>query len=164
MGTMAFQITSLTIVYSTFFSGGDQIKHQSSASPAFVRGFYRWSVNSPHKGPVTRKCFHLKTPPWINRSNPHPNYQTHRQSQHYRRQSQSQIKILGVITDLQIQWSPPTDILRSCRGYRKYGGIFLKASIAHVLLWVMAACHGHQGDDGDHHTTDSNADIWNTRK
>ena len=32
-------------------------KHQSSASLAFVRGIRRWPVNSPHKGPVTRKMF-----------------------------------------------------------------------------------------------------------
>ena len=32
-------------------------KHQSSVSLAFVRGIDRWSVNSPHKGPVTRKMF-----------------------------------------------------------------------------------------------------------
>ena len=32
-------------------------KHQSFASPAFVWGIHRWSVNSPHKGPVTRKMF-----------------------------------------------------------------------------------------------------------
>ena len=37
--------------------GADQRKHQSSASPAFVRGIHRWSVNSPHKRPVTRKMF-----------------------------------------------------------------------------------------------------------
>ena len=36
MGTVAFQITSLTIVYSTVYSGADQRKHQSSASLAFV--------------------------------------------------------------------------------------------------------------------------------
>ena len=30
---------------------------KSSASKAFVRGIHRWSVNSPHKGPVTRKLF-----------------------------------------------------------------------------------------------------------
>ena len=30
-------------------------KHQSSAPLAFVRGIHRWPVNSPHKGPVTRK-------------------------------------------------------------------------------------------------------------
>ena len=36
MGTMASQITSLTIVYSTVYSGADQRKHQSSASLAFV--------------------------------------------------------------------------------------------------------------------------------
>ena len=57
MSAMASQITSLTIVYSTVYSGADQRKHQSSASLAFVRGIYRWPVNSPHKGPVTRKMF-----------------------------------------------------------------------------------------------------------
>ena len=57
MGGMASQITSLTIVYSTVYSGADQRKHQSSASLAFVRGIHRWSVNSPHEWPVTRKMF-----------------------------------------------------------------------------------------------------------
>ena len=57
MGTMASQITSFTIVYSTVYSGIDQRKHQSSASLAFVRGIHRRPVNSPHKGPVTRKMF-----------------------------------------------------------------------------------------------------------
>ena len=55
MSVMAYQITSLTIVHSTVYSGADQRKHQSSASLAFVRGIHRWPVNSPHKGPVTRK-------------------------------------------------------------------------------------------------------------
>ena len=41
MGAMASQITSLTIVYSTVYSGADQSKHQSSASLAFVRGIHR---------------------------------------------------------------------------------------------------------------------------
>ena len=53
MGTMASQLTSLTIVYSTVYSGAGQRKHQSSL--AFVRRIHRWPVNSPHKGPVTRK-------------------------------------------------------------------------------------------------------------
>ena len=57
MGTIAHQITSLTIVYSTVYSGADQSKHQSSASLAFVWGIHRGQVNSPHKGPVTRKMF-----------------------------------------------------------------------------------------------------------
>ena len=57
MGAMASQITSLTIVYSTVYSGEYQRKHQSSASLAFVRGIHRWPVNSPHKWPVTRKMF-----------------------------------------------------------------------------------------------------------
>ena len=55
MSAMASQITNLTIVYSTVYSGADQRKHQSSASLAFVRGIHRWPENSPHKGPVTRK-------------------------------------------------------------------------------------------------------------
>ena len=57
MTTMASQITSLTIIYSTVYSGADQRKHQSSASLAFVRGIHRGPVNSPHKWPVTRKMF-----------------------------------------------------------------------------------------------------------
>ena len=57
MGAIASQITSLTIVYSTVYSGADQRKHQSSASLAFVLGIHRWPVNSPHKWPVTRKMF-----------------------------------------------------------------------------------------------------------
>ena len=57
MDAIASQITSLTIVYSTVYSGADQRKHQSSASLAFVRGIHRWPVNSPHKWPVTRKMF-----------------------------------------------------------------------------------------------------------
>ena len=55
MGTMASQITIHTIVYSTICSGADQRKRQSSASLAFVWEIHRGSVNSPHKGPVTRK-------------------------------------------------------------------------------------------------------------
>ena len=57
MGAVASQITSLTIVYSNVSSDADQMKHQSSASLAFVRGIHRWAMKSPHKGPVTRKMF-----------------------------------------------------------------------------------------------------------
>ena len=41
MGTIASQITSLTIVYSIVYSDADQRKHQSSASLAFVRWIHR---------------------------------------------------------------------------------------------------------------------------
>ena len=57
MSAMAFQITSLTIVYSIVYSGADQRKNQSSASMAFVRGIHRSPLNSPHKWPVTREMF-----------------------------------------------------------------------------------------------------------
>ena len=57
MGSMASQITSLTIVYSTVYSGADQRKHQSSASLAFVWGIHRRPVNSPHTWLITQKMF-----------------------------------------------------------------------------------------------------------
>ena len=57
LDTIGSQITSLTIVYSAVYSDADQIEHQSPASLAFVWGIHRWPVNSPHKGPVTRKMF-----------------------------------------------------------------------------------------------------------
>ena len=57
MGAMASQITNLTIITQPFIQGAFQRKHESSASLAFLRGIHRWPVNSPHKGPVTRKMF-----------------------------------------------------------------------------------------------------------
>ena len=56
---MVYQITSLTIAYSTVYSGADQRKHQSSAPVALVRRIHRLPVNSLHKGPVTRTMFPL---------------------------------------------------------------------------------------------------------
>ena len=54
MSMMASQITSLTIVCSTVYSGADGRKHHIAASLAFVWEFTsdRW-----HKRPVTRKIF-----------------------------------------------------------------------------------------------------------
>ena len=57
MGAMASQITGVSIVCSVVCSGADQIKHQSSASLAFVMTIHRWPVNSPQNGPVARKMF-----------------------------------------------------------------------------------------------------------
>ena len=65
MTTMASQITSLTVVYSTVYLDADQRKHQSSASLAFVWGIHRdrWI---PHtKGQLRGKCFHLMTSSWM---------------------------------------------------------------------------------------------------
>ena len=59
MSAIASQISSVMIVCSTVCWSPDQRKHQSSASLAFVRGIHRWPVDSPHKGPVTRKMFPL---------------------------------------------------------------------------------------------------------
>ena len=61
MTTVASQITSLTVVYSTVYSDADQRKHQSSASLAFVWGIHwdRWIPRT--KGQLRGKCFHLMT-------------------------------------------------------------------------------------------------------
>ena len=52
MNAMAFHITSASILVCS-----DQRKHLSSTSLAFVRGIHRSPVDSPNKGPVTRKKF-----------------------------------------------------------------------------------------------------------
>ena len=61
MGTIASQITSLTIVYTTVYSDADQSKHQSSASLAFVWGIHRDRWIPRTKGQLRGKCFHLMT-------------------------------------------------------------------------------------------------------
>ena len=65
IGTIAYRITSLTVVYSAVYSDAVHRKHQSSALLAFVWGIHQGPVNSPHKWPVTRKCFHLMTSSWM---------------------------------------------------------------------------------------------------
>ena len=66
MTTMASQITSLTIVYSTVYSDADQRKHQSSASLAFVWGIHRDRWIPRTKGQLRGKFFHLMTSSWVN--------------------------------------------------------------------------------------------------
>ena len=56
MGAMASQITSLTIVYSTVYSGADLRKHQSSASLDFVRGIHRWPVTGEFPAQTARNA------------------------------------------------------------------------------------------------------------
>ena len=48
-------------------------RHKSKKTPklrvtGFVRGIHRWPVNSPHKGPVKRKSFHLMTSSCVRQS------------------------------------------------------------------------------------------------
>ena len=57
MGTIASQTTCVSIVCSTYCSGADERKHQSSTSLALVREIHWWPVNSLHKESVTRKLF-----------------------------------------------------------------------------------------------------------
>ena len=59
------QMETFSALLLTVCSDADQRKHQSSASLAFVRGIHRLPVDSLHKGPVTRKCFHLMTSSWL---------------------------------------------------------------------------------------------------
>ena len=61
MTTMASQITSLAVVYSTVYSDTDQRKHQSSASLTFVWGIHRDRWIHRTKGQLRGKCFHLMT-------------------------------------------------------------------------------------------------------
>ena len=57
MSAMASQITGVSVVYSTVCSGAHK-KHIKALRhwPLWVE-INRWPVNSPHKGPVTRKFF-----------------------------------------------------------------------------------------------------------
>ena len=64
MTMMSSQITSLTFCLPNRYSGADKKKHQIYASLAFVRGIYRWPVNSRTKGQQRGKCFHLMTSSW----------------------------------------------------------------------------------------------------
>ena len=61
MTTMASQITSLTVVYSTVYSNANQRKHQSFASLAFVWGIHRDRWIPRTKGQLRGKCFHWMT-------------------------------------------------------------------------------------------------------
>ena len=65
MSAMASQITSLTLVYSTVYSGADQRKHQSSSSLAFVWGIHRDRWIPRTKGQLRGKRFHLMTSSWL---------------------------------------------------------------------------------------------------
>ena len=64
MTTMAAQITSLTVVYSTIYFDANQRKHQSSASLSFVWGILRDRGIPRTKGQLRGKCFHLMTSSW----------------------------------------------------------------------------------------------------
>ena len=64
MTTMASEIISLTVVYSTVYLDADQRKHQSSASLAFVWGIHRYRWIPRTKGQLRGKCFHLMTSSW----------------------------------------------------------------------------------------------------
>ena len=58
MTTIASQITSLTVVYSTVYSDAVQSKHQSSASLDFVWGIHRDRWIPRTKGQLRGKCVH----------------------------------------------------------------------------------------------------------
>ena len=67
MTTMASQITSLTVVYSTVYSDADQSKDQSFVSLAFVWWIHRDRWIPRTKSQLRGKCFHLMTSSWNER-------------------------------------------------------------------------------------------------
>ena len=64
MSATASRITGVSIVCSTFCSGADHRRHQSSVCLDFVNGIHRWPVDSPRIGQVTPKMFPIW---WTNR-------------------------------------------------------------------------------------------------
>ena len=57
MSVISSQITSVSVVYWTVCWGADQIKHQWLRVTGLCEGNSPGRMNSPHKGPVTRKIF-----------------------------------------------------------------------------------------------------------
>ena len=57
MSAMAYQITGVSIVYSAVCTDADKENIQNPRHWPFWGEFTGWPVNSPHKGPVTRKMF-----------------------------------------------------------------------------------------------------------
>ena len=66
MGSVASQIASLTIVYSTVYSDADQRKQQSSGSLAFVPAIHRGPVHfTAEMVSNAENVFHLMTSSWM---------------------------------------------------------------------------------------------------
>ena len=57
MSAIASQITSFIIIYSTVYSRRRSKKTSKLRATGLLMGIHRWSVDSPHKGIVTRKMF-----------------------------------------------------------------------------------------------------------
>ena len=64
MTAIAFQITSLTVVYSTVYSDADKKTQQSSVSLAFVWGIHRDRGIPRTKDKLRGKCFLFMTSSW----------------------------------------------------------------------------------------------------
>ena len=64
MSSIASQITSHTVVYSSVYSDADQRKHQSSVWLAFVWGIHRDRWIPRTNGQIRGKCSHLMTSSW----------------------------------------------------------------------------------------------------
>ena len=122
----ASQITSLTNVYSTVYSGPDQTNHQSSASLAFVRGIHRGPVNSPHKWPVTRKMLSFDDVIMLRISRPVSHFDPH--FQHLDACRYSLTFCLPNLTNVftrSISPLLPPQSFRVCQPRQKFGPIWL---------------------------------------
>ena len=57
MSAIASQINFVSIVCATICLDADPRKKSKLRVTGFFRGIHQWSVNFPHRGPVTRKMF-----------------------------------------------------------------------------------------------------------
>ena len=78
MTTMASQITSLTVVYSTVYSDADKKQTSKLCVTGLSVGNSPGPVNSPHKGPVTQKMFPFEDVIMWRGYEHHLVYETHR--------------------------------------------------------------------------------------
>ena len=131
MSAIVYQITGVSIVYSTVCSSADERKHQSSASLSFVTGNHQLPVDSLHKGPVTRQMFPLDDVIYV---------------------VVVRMQIYGLVKDCSISSALATKILQPCTKASKGGLLtsrdnhttiqYCKLSFSHLKIQNLRnACH-----------------------
>ena len=150
MSANASQITSLTIVYSAVYSVTDQIKQQSSASLAFVRGIHQWPMNSPHQGPVTRKMFPfddvvMKRPPTCWSAHPRDLWRGHWKTCHTALVLNRHLRLNNSTGCYEERYFARSEILMS------FGHIFISKQSNSALLSSLSLQWRHNDRDGVSH-------------
>ena len=138
MTTMASQITSRTVVYSTVFSDADQRKHQSSASVAFVWGIHRDRWIPRTKGQLRGKCFHSMTSSWPDTQNPRVHVDNH-------------VEILwlsahvdGSVQDCSNSSALAMELLQSCTKPSNFVMSLASPNICHFQYGILTSHWNHQ--------------------